>query len=318
MHEPKQAALVHLASGIGNIVLATPLLVALAQMEFCVDVLIDADYPQTADLLRDWSILRAVYDGGAKSLAGLDTYDIIIPAMPPFYWNRFVHVYRMPSGKVRRPPDTLFYRNEQEYYLEFARQLNYPADRRPLYRLPVAPSGRFGLAGSTLVIAPGCKTGEMAAKRWPYFPELAEEFEDVAVVGTADDLRRNDGTPMEFPRHAQWFVDRLTLRETAELLAAAGAVVGNDSGLSHVAAAVGTPTVMLFGPTPHLSLGQLPPNVKVLRTGLACEPCWFGSRLHACAAQIHCLNQLTVETVGREVRMLLGLGIDADESERCV
>ena len=102
------------------------------------------------------------------------------------------------------------------------------------------------------------------------------------------------------------------------MLAAAGVVVGNDSGLSHVAAAVGTPTVMLFGPTPHLSLGQLPPNVKVLRTGLACEPCWFGSRFRACAAQIHCLNQLTVETVGREVRTLLGLGSDAGESERCV
>jgi ADP-heptose:LPS heptosyltransferase len=318
MRGNEQAVLVHLASGIGNIVLATPLLVALTQMEFSIDVLMDADYPQTADLLRDWSILRAVYDGGTKNLASLNMYDVIIPAIPPFYWNRFVHVYHMPSGNVRRPPDGLFYRDEQEYYLEFARRLGYPADCRPLYRLPVAPSDRFGVAGSTLVIAPGCKTGEMAAKRWPYFPELAEEFEDVAVVGTADDLRRNDGTPMEFPRHAQWFVDRLTLRETAELLAAAGAVVGNDSGLSHVAAAVGTPTVMLFGPTPHLSLGQLPPNVKVLRTGLACEPCWFGSRLHACAAQIHCLNQLTVETVGREVRMLLGLGIDADESERCV
>src|SRR5688572_5034654 len=114
MDETKPAALVHLASGVGNIVLATPLLVALAQMEFIVDVLIHADYPQTADLLRDWSILHAVFDGGTKSLVSLNRYDVIIPAIPPYYWNRFVHRYHMLSANVRRPPDRLFYHNEQE------------------------------------------------------------------------------------------------------------------------------------------------------------------------------------------------------------
>ena len=58
MHENGEAILVHLASGIGNIVLATPLLVALAQMEFSIDVLIQADYPQTADLLRNWRVFN--------------------------------------------------------------------------------------------------------------------------------------------------------------------------------------------------------------------------------------------------------------------
>ena len=52
--------LVHLASGIGNIVLATPLLVALAELGFTIDVDLDADYPQTADLLEPWSIIRRV------------------------------------------------------------------------------------------------------------------------------------------------------------------------------------------------------------------------------------------------------------------
>ena len=54
-------------------------------------------------------------------------------------------------------------------------------------------------------------------------------------------------------------------------------MIGNDSGLFHMAAAIGTPTVRLFGPTSHLSLGQFSPNVQVLRAGLACEPCWFGA-----------------------------------------
>lgn len=91
------------------------------------------------------------------------------------------------------------------------------------------------------------------------------------------------------------------------LLASVGVVVGNDSGLAHVAAAVGTPTVMLFGTSPHHSLGHFPPNIKVLRTGLACVPCWFTARFRACTGQIHCLRQLTVETVEQELKRLLGI-----------
>jgi ADP-heptose:LPS heptosyltransferase len=306
MHKNRQTVLVHLSSGIGNIILATPLLIALDHIDFAVDVLIHADYPQTADLIRDWSTVHTVYDHHAKRVT-LSDYDVIIPAIPPFYWPRFARLYGKVSGLMRRPPDALFYQDEQEYYLTFARELGYPAHHRPVYRLPIGPSAGCRVTEQTLVLAPGCKSGEMAAKRWPYFPQLAERFEDVIIVGTADDLYRYDGTAWQFPPHARLCIDQLTLRETAELLAAAGIMVGNDSGLSHMAAAVGTPTVMLFGPTPHLSLGQLPPNVTVLRAGLECEPCWFGARFRACAARIYCLHQLTVEIVEQEVKRLLGI-----------
>jgi ADP-heptose:LPS heptosyltransferase len=304
MEAGKRTLLVHLASGIGNIVLATPLLAALHQLHFTVDLLLDADYPQTSDLLRDWSIVRQVFSDHSNLTRS--NYDFIVPAIPPFYWPRFSGFYKNDSRIIRRPPDSLFYQDEQEYYLRFARKLGYPVNLRPFYRLPVYPSEAFGVTRQTLVISPGCKTGEMAAKRWPYFPQLAEAFEDVVIVGTADDMCQRDGTLFQFPAHARSFVGKLTLRETAELLAAAGIVVGNDAGLSHIAAAAGTPTVMIFGPTPDLSLGQFPPNVKVLRTNLACEPCWFGARLHACSAQINCLRQLKVEVVEQEVRAILG------------
>ena len=115
---------------------------------------------------------------------------------------------------------------------------------------------------------------------------LAAAFEDVAAVVTADDLRRDGGSPITFPPRVRSFVDKLSLRETAEAMAAAEVVVGNDSGLSHIAAAVGTLTIMLFAPTPHESLGSMPPNVKVLRGGLPCEPCWFRNRFRGCAGRM--------------------------------
>jgi ADP-heptose:LPS heptosyltransferase len=296
--------LVHLASGIGNVVLATPLLVALNEMGFVVDLLLDADYSQTGDLFRDWSAVHAVLGHKAHVKNG---YSLLVPAVPPFYWKRFERLYARDGRVAPRPPDKLFYMDEQEYYLAFARALGYPAEQKPMYRLPICASETAGVTGRTLVMAPGCKTGEMALKRWPYFAELAEAFEDVAVVGTADDAHRADGTVFEFPAHVRLLLGKLTLRETAEVMASAGAVVGNDSGLCHVAGASGSPTVIIFGPTPSLTLGKFPPNVVIVRAGLDCEPCWFGERFRACDKKIDCLRAVRVEDVAHLLRELMGL-----------
>jgi ADP-heptose:LPS heptosyltransferase len=296
MHGQQKVILVHLSSGIGNIILGTTLLLALNRLGFVIDVLLSADYPQTGELLSDWSVVRAVYDESRRPPT-LATYDFILPAIPPFYWSRFASQYQQQPQAVPRPPDALFYHNEQEYYLSFARQLGLPADFRTTYRLPIAPNESFGVIGDTLVIAPGCKAGEMAAKRWQYFPQLAEHFSDVAVVGTADDLQQLDGMPMIFPPHCKMFVGSLSLRETAELIAAAGVVVANDSGLGHLAAAVGAQTIMLFGPTPDKTLGPMPQNITILRAGLICEPCWFNARFKACVSHIDCLRQIPVDRV---------------------
>jgi hypothetical protein len=288
---------------VGNVVLATPLLIALHEMGFAVDVLLAADYPQTAALLSPWSVVRKTFDRFTRPR--LEPYTRIAPALPPFYQARFGRPVAHRPNSMARPPDSLFYGNEQAFYLHFARALDYPADRTPPPCLPIAPSESCGVTSRTVVLAPGCKTGVMATKRWPHFPELAATFSDVVVVGTPDDLRRHDGSPMNFPAHVRSLAGQLSLRETAELMAAAGVIVGNDSGLSHVAAAVGVPTVMLFGPTPDISLGSMPPNVRVLRAGLPCEPCWFRDRFRACGRKIECLSTLHVETVVREVSACL-------------
>lgn len=288
--------LVQLGAGIGNVVLATPLLIALNELGFVVDVLLVADYAQTGSLLTPWSCVREILTRAPPL-----RYDHIVPALPPFYQARFGRAIASRPNTLARPPDSLFYTNEQAFYLHFAHTLDYPADRHPRPSLPIAPSDTCGVTSGTIALAPGCKTGVMAKKRWPYFAELAGAFEDVVVVGTADDLHQNGGSAIKFPPHVHSLIGELSLRETAEVMASGGVVVGNDSGLSHVAAAVGTPTIMLFGPTPHESLGAMSPNVKVLRGGLACEPCWFRNRFQACAKKIDCLAALTIESVIREV-----------------
>jgi ADP-heptose:LPS heptosyltransferase len=303
LNRPAKTVLVHLASGIGNIVFATPLLIALGEMDFETDVWLEADYPATAELLLNWTVIRAVHHTAMQCNY---PYDYVIPAIPPFYWPKFRRSYGFAKNIVRRPPDQHFYEDEQDYYLEFARAIGYPSALRPYYSLPIAPADHFDVDPSTLVLAPGCKTGQMALKRWPFFPELAERFDDVVLVGTADDLQDAQGRPFRFPSQVRSYVDRLSLRESAEMMAAAGAVVGNDSGLWHIAGAIGTPTLILFGPTPHQTLGQFTRNVRILRAGLECEPCWFAKRFQACSRRIDCLTHLSVELIEDELRMLQG------------
>lgn len=259
-----KAVFVHLASGVGNIILATPLLLALSRHGYVIDLMVDSDYRGTAELFQGWSALRNLYDGAAGEEPH-QVCDIQIPAIPPFYWSRYAAHYRTVSGAIGRPPDSLFFRNEQAYYLEFARQLGCAVSPPPACFLPISPDRTRGVTSATLVLAPGCKTGVMAAKRWPYFAELAEHFDDVTIVGVEDDLCRFGGGPMRFPAHVRSLVGKLSLRETASVLAAAGAVVANDSGLGHVAAAVGAPTVLLFGPTPHEVLGGFAPREPCIR-----------------------------------------------------
>ncbi len=299
-YEQSNTVLLHLTSGIGNIVLATPLLLALSRRGHTIDLLVEGDYGETASLFQGWSALRTVFDrmtGECRDRC----YDVVIPAIPPFYWARYAARYRGVVNCMARPADTLFYRDEQAFYLEFGRALGCDLAEPPYYFVPAAPDNQHSVTGETLVLAPGCKTGEMAAKRWPHFSGLAEMFEDVVVVGTPGDLHQFDGMAMTFPGHARSLVGRLSLREAAGVLAAAGAVVANDSGLGHIAGAVGTPTILLFGPTSDVALGRFPPNVKVLRTGLACEPCWFAERFAACAGRIACLSRITPDSVAAAI-----------------
>lgn len=296
----RETVLVHLASGIGNILLATPLIAVLTRNGFTVDVLLDADYRGVDELFREWSSLRRVY--AVSGAPAPTSYDHVVAAIPPFYWRRFARRYA--GMNVYRPADALFNENEQAYYLEFARFLGCSVSDAPKYFMP----SRNREPTATIVLAPGSKPGEMKAKRWPFFAELAAAFDEVIVVGSNDDIRRFDGTVAHFPEHVLSFVGQLSLAETAALVASAAAVVANDCGIGHLAGALGAPTVLLFGPTPDRSLGTLPPNVIVLRAGLECEPCWFGARFRACRRQIHCLNHLSVNTVVETVRSIRRVG----------
>jgi heptosyltransferase-2 len=96
---------------------------------------------------------------------------------------------------------------------------------------------------------------------------------------------------------------KTSLREAAAWLRAAKGAAGNDSGLSHLAAACGTPVLALFGPTPSEASGPRGPRVRSLRReGVECAPC----ETRICFTNGHpCLDGLAPEEAWEALAALL-------------
>jgi heptosyltransferase-2 len=90
------------------------------------------------------------------------------------------------------------------------------------------------------------------------------------------------------------------LRHLAALISACDVYIGNDTGPMHIAAAVGTPVVALFGSTNHIRSGPYGDAHTVLQSGinLGCNPCHPGRRPGGCGAgSCEVIAGITVEQV---------------------
>lgn len=123
------------------------------------------------------------------------------------------------------------------------------------------------LKGKVLAVHPGSGSPE---KNWPpdRFAELilwAEELgvSPLLICGPADRV----AVEAVVDALGRWvpIAKDLSLREVAGLLARCSAFVGNDSGIAHIAAAVGTPTVVIFGPTEPKVWAPVGKDVRVVR-----------------------------------------------------
>ena len=135
----------------------------------------------------------------------------------------------------------------------------------------------FSPAEPLVALAPGAVG---PSKRWPVGAyaalarRLAEQGSTVAVVGGPDEKP----LAAEIAGTAGAKVRDLTgpdLRNAILALAAASAAVSNDSGLLHVAAGLGTPTIGIFGPTSPWHWAPLNPLAATIETttALDCRPC---------------------------------------------
>ncbi len=140
------------------------------------------------------------------------------------------------------------------------------------------------------------------AKRWPAerFVAVAREVSRVTgarwlILGGPNDRPRAAEIQQHLPGAAN-LTGRTSLRELMQTLTACDLLLTNDTGPMHLAAALGTPVVALFGSTsPELTGPGLPgdPRHEVLWTRAPCAPCF----LRVCPVDFRCMHALGVEEV---------------------
>jgi heptosyltransferase-2 len=146
------------------------------------------------------------------------------------------------------------------------------------------------------------------AKRW--LPErfaalaaaLAAQGANVALVGAGAERQaaQHVADAAQAPARIHNLAGDTTLPELAALFAAAGALVANDSGPMHLAAAVGTPVVALFGSTDERATYPiaLPGKLRLLKApDIACSPC----KLRECPIDHRCMARIEVAGVLRAI-----------------
>lgn len=162
----------------------------------------------------------------------------------------------------------------------------------------------------TAVFAPGA--------RWPNKEWTPEGFAAVAVdlrrrcglqpmiVGNDNDLPAAKRLQVLAGEEAVNLAGRTGLRQLAAVLSLAAVFVGNDSGPGHLAAAVGTPTVTLFGPTSE-SFGFAPRGkaVRTVSLPLECRPCSVHGGTFCRKGRRACLDDIDTASVSRAAEEIL-------------
>lgn len=198
-----------------------------------------------------------------------------------------------------------------DWYLAALKPLGIPAgpivDWLPTRQSVAAPlRARWSSRGEIWVsLQPGAR---WMTKRWPVerFAAVArgltalDERLHVAVLGGRDDAALGAAIAGQAGPRVQDFTGRLTLPELIEWLRLTACLVTNDTGPMHLAVAVGTPVVALFGPTAPERTGPYGRLSDVLRGTAPCAPCLKDSCRHV--EPLACLNSLTPGRVLVEVQ----------------
>lgn len=159
-----------------------------------------------------------------------------------------------------------------------------------------------------LALCPGSEFG--SAKRWPvaYFAQLGEHYLQrgwqLALLGSSNDQVIASQISERLIHNSASFnlAGQTQLDEVIDLLSRAHAVVSNDSGLMHIAAALGIPLAVIYGPT---SAGFTPPlsdSAATIASDIDCAPCFAKE----CPLGHHaCMQSIDVERVVRELDSLV-------------
>jgi heptosyltransferase-3 len=212
------------------------------------------------------------------------------------------------QGQIHYPRIFLnkwFLKSEVEYNLDMLRPLGYRGGAPPLYTSIKKPDRELAEATLKICLLPGGKNSpSWLAKRWPYFSELAVNLLErypqahLFVMGTKEDQLSDQMFQNEKITDLR---GQHSLGETAWVLKNMDLAIGNDCGPMHIADAVQTRSLVLFGPTCEIKNSPIHKGIS-LRSQPSCWPCKSYVKTNHCDDS-SCLAKLTTSQVMEKVKM---------------
>jgi heptosyltransferase-2 len=202
------------------------------------------------------------------------------------------------------------------YYLEMLKALGFKCSDQTLRIVPAEQDREaaqrrlteYGIAGRRPIIgmAPGAAYGP--AKRW--FPERFAAVADrlsgkyscpVLLFGSAGDRTSTEAVQAAAQIALIDIAGRTNLNEAIALIARCDLFVTNDSGLMHVAGALGVPTVAIFGSTNPVTTSPMGERTVIVRRPVDCSPCLK----QECPTDFKCMDLVSVDEIFEESIRLL-------------
>ena len=161
---------------------------------------------------------------------------------------------------------------------------------------------------SVVAICPGSINSR--AKRWPaeayaaLADRLIEDRRNVVLIGSKDEIDVTNEVAQRTRHRPVVLTGKTTLDQITAVLGLVDLVVTNDTGPAHIAAALGCPTIVIFGPTNPLTTRPFSPKAEIIRHPPDCAPCM----LRDCPIDHRCMTAITVDEVFEHSHALLKRG----------
>lgn len=145
------------------------------------------------------------------------------------------------------------------------------------------------------------------AKRWPAesYAALADRLIDtdrqVLLIGSKDEADVSREVTSRMRNRPIVLTGKTSLDQITAVLSAVDLIVTNDTGPAHIGAALGRPTIVIFGPTNPLTTRPFSPVAEILRHPPDCAPCM----LRDCPIDHRCMTAITVDEVFERSHALL-------------
>lgn len=307
MQSTSTNTIVYFKQGLGNLVLLTPTLQALAQM--------DASGQVDICLSSEWNdCRRGAFEDYIKSMPFIQdiinfpTQNFTKKYRTWFYTQHSEHSAALDEFTSRGnncldiPDWRRSLKHEAVWYFEHAIAQGYSKKMPRLFAVqaesPVFPMSKLniGICNGTY-----CST-MMGAKQWPYFKELSEVLRrfyncNIIKIGTGEELQ---DVVADYD-----FVNKLTFTQNIGVINQLSLFIVNDTANMHIGDALGINMLVIFGGSCISKNGPLSSRAIVLRRNLECQPCQFTEHFKTCEANL-CQTELLVSDVLCECNRVLG------------